>query len=374
MAAGRKLAEAHLQACLHAGLKMGGYNAGAAAGVWSYKLGPCSGIDFADQLWTSRYLLKRVSEGGGVSISFDPYHADSAIQLSCKVKFSTKDTRDSAVGLMTLQQQVARLEASHMQHMMAYGRGNIESALAHSSPETIRFSFSTGGKSAIMIPTKTVMQKAGYLVDRRPAANMDPYMVSTLLLASTLGMPLPMPASQPQQPAQQAPAAGEEVFIPAAKRMQRSAPMQMPKASPQASYRSGCAGLSHPTCIPTPNVSAMASPAGVMSFTTMQQLMALQMQQGMSAFGGMSSMMRPVTSPAPSCSWNSGDSGDCSTLNSQDVLIDELDKFDKLSPLTPPKGLALSYAVESSDESSDGTSPETHVGPLSAAVRDELMW
>jgi hypothetical protein len=277
---------------------------------------------------------------------------------------------------MMLQQQVARLEASHMQHMMAYGRGNIGSALAHSSPETIRFSCSTGGKSAIMIPTKTVMQKAGYLVDRRPAANMDPYMVSTLLLASTLGMPLPMPAAKPQQPAQQAPAAAaaEEVSFPAAKRMHCSAPVQMPKASQQASYRSHCAGLSHPTCIPTPNVSAMASPAGVMSFTTMQQLMALQMQQRMSAFGGMSSMMRPAASPSPSCSWNSGDSGDASTLNSQDVLIDELDKFDKLSPLTPPKGIALSYAVESSDESSDGTSPETHVGPLSAAVREELMW
>jgi hypothetical protein len=144
----------------------------------------------------------------------------------------------------------------------------------------------------------------------------------------------------------------------------------MPKsASPQGSYRSGPLS-SHPSSIPTPNVS-MPHPAAVMSFSTMQQLMALQMHQRLS------SQLRAGASPAQSCSWNSGDSGGsggCSTLNSQDVLIDELQKFDTLSPGTPPYQQTLSYAVECSDECSDGTSPETRPGPLSCAARGEVMW
>jgi hypothetical protein len=415
-----------MQACLAAGIKMGGYHAGAGAGVWSYQLGPCSGIDFADQLWASRYVLMRVSEGGGVGISFERSHPDTAIQLRCRVKFSTRDTRDTAIGLMALQQQVARLEASHAQHVAAYSKGG---SCALSEP----FSCSKGGKSPVgawaaascagprppapggcqrisrqqgraaalrcgtaapawlpahspppsrpplqvMIPTKTVMQKAGHLVDNRPPASMDPYLATALLLASCLGMPLPMAAatapaaqSQQQQVQQQQQmlckaAACAPIPIPrphAAPRL-----VQLPKsASPQGSYRSGPLS-SHPSSIPTPNVS-MPHPAAVMSLGTMQQLMALQMQQRLS------SQQRAGASPAPSCSWNSGDSDGCSTLNSQDVLIDELQKFDQLSPGTPPYQQTLTYAAECSDECSDGTSPETHPGPLSCAARSEVMW
>jgi glutamine synthetase len=35
-------------------------------------VGPCEGISGADQLWISRYILKRVGEQFGVIVSFDP--------------------------------------------------------------------------------------------------------------------------------------------------------------------------------------------------------------------------------------------------------------------------------------------------------------
>jgi hypothetical protein len=436
VAAGRKVAESHLQACLSAGIKLGGYHAGAAAGVWSYQLGPCRGIDFADQLWASRYLLLRASEGGGVGVSFDRRHPDTAIHLGCRVNFSTRDTRDTAIGLMALQQQVARLEASHAQHMAVYSGSSCGSP-----PEP--FSCSKGGKSSVgsmhaapvgalpgpgralrgsflalrwprpagagtalvrawlpcapqgpcpdaclappppppnqvTIPTKTVMQKAGHLVDNRPSASMDPYLVSALLLATCLGMPLPMaPASAPQaQQQRSAPACAPiPIPIPMARAQQAPRPIGLPMqqarrpASPQDSFRSGPLS-SRPSSIPTPGVSTL-HPAAVVSFSTMQQLAALQMQQRLP------SQPRRCVSPGPSCSWNSGDSagsGGCSTLDSRDVLIDELQKFDKLSPGTPPYNLTLSHAVECSDESSDGTSPETRAGPLACAARSEVMW
>ena len=35
-------------------------------------MGPCEGIDMADHLWMSRYILQRVGEKFNVEISFDP--------------------------------------------------------------------------------------------------------------------------------------------------------------------------------------------------------------------------------------------------------------------------------------------------------------
>lgn len=49
-----------------------GAQAEAVPGQWSYTLGPCSGIHFADQLWMSRYLLQRLSEHFKLIASLDP--------------------------------------------------------------------------------------------------------------------------------------------------------------------------------------------------------------------------------------------------------------------------------------------------------------
>ena len=41
-------------------------------GQWSYRVGPCQGVDLADQLWLSRYILLRVSEVCGLVATLDP--------------------------------------------------------------------------------------------------------------------------------------------------------------------------------------------------------------------------------------------------------------------------------------------------------------
>ena len=48
---GRDLAETHLRMCLQANLNISGINAEVAPGQWEYQIGPCTGIDAADQLW-----------------------------------------------------------------------------------------------------------------------------------------------------------------------------------------------------------------------------------------------------------------------------------------------------------------------------------
>ena len=35
-------------------------------------MGPCEGIQMGDHLWMSRFLLHRVAEDFGITVSFDP--------------------------------------------------------------------------------------------------------------------------------------------------------------------------------------------------------------------------------------------------------------------------------------------------------------
>ena len=54
------------------------------------------------------------------------------------------------------------------------------------------FSVGVDDKSAaICIPASTAARQAGHYEDRRPASNMDPYLVTTMLAATTLGLPIP---------------------------------------------------------------------------------------------------------------------------------------------------------------------------------------
>lgn len=41
-------------------------------GQWEFQLGTCEGINMGDQLWVARYLLHRVAEQFGVSVTFHP--------------------------------------------------------------------------------------------------------------------------------------------------------------------------------------------------------------------------------------------------------------------------------------------------------------
>ena len=69
---GRDVVEAHLEACLDAGLGISGINAEVMPGQWEFQVGPLSPLDVSDQLWVARWLLYRVAEDFGVSATLDP--------------------------------------------------------------------------------------------------------------------------------------------------------------------------------------------------------------------------------------------------------------------------------------------------------------
>lgn len=63
---GRDVVEAHLRACLYAGVNIHGINAEGMAAQWEFQVGPVTGITAADDLWIARFLLIRIAEEFGV--------------------------------------------------------------------------------------------------------------------------------------------------------------------------------------------------------------------------------------------------------------------------------------------------------------------
>jgi glutamine synthetase len=75
------------------------------------------------------------------------------------------------------------------EHVANYGVG-IESRLtgAHETAHFSKFTYGTSDRGAsVRIPWQVAQNKKGYIEDRRPNANMDPYVVSRLLVETVCG-------------------------------------------------------------------------------------------------------------------------------------------------------------------------------------------
>lgn len=193
---GRELIEVHTKACLDASLHIAGTNSEVMPGQWEFQVGPLNSLDplnplrCADELWVARWLLKRFGENYGISISFAPKPVVDGDWngAGAHTNFSTKAMRGPN-GLEAVKKAAKKLEKFHHQHIAVYGKDNLLRLTGkHETCDinTFRYGESDRGAS-IRIPMATLNAGCGYLEDRRPAANMDPYQVLTALLETVCG-------------------------------------------------------------------------------------------------------------------------------------------------------------------------------------------
>eukprot|EP01087_Luapelamoeba_hula_P019562 TRINITY_DN6488_c0_g1_i1.p1 TRINITY_DN6488_c0_g1~~TRINITY_DN6488_c0_g1_i1.p1 ORF type:complete len:399 (-),score=49.65 TRINITY_DN6488_c0_g1_i1:34-1230(-) len=186
---GRDIAESHYHACLFAGINVSGINAEVMAGQWEYQVGPVVGIDASDQLWMSRYIMHRIAEQYGVEINFDPKPCEGDWNgAGCHTNFCIKDFHVEGSGYDSILGMLKKLEKKHMEHIRVYGEGNERRLTGrHETAPIDKFSWGVAHRGAsIRVPRHTFDKKRGYIEDRRPASNMDPYAVTARLMQTML--------------------------------------------------------------------------------------------------------------------------------------------------------------------------------------------
>jgi glutamine synthetase len=178
----RKIAEEHMRACLYAKIKYAGLNSEVTQHQWEYQIGTCVGIEAGDHLTIANFLLERIAEKYNVEICYHPklYHDKNG--TGCHTNFSTSRTR-SGDGIEEIYKCIEKLKDKHDDHIAVYGEGNDKRLTGiHETSSYTQFSFGVGTRNtSVRIPTQVAKEGYGYFEDRRPAANCDPYQVTSII-------------------------------------------------------------------------------------------------------------------------------------------------------------------------------------------------
>lgn len=185
---GRNIVDEHMDLCLKAGVKICGTNAEVLASQWEYQIGICDGIKMGDHLLMARYIMDRVVEKYELYVSIEPKPIDGDWNGSgCHANFSTKQMRENN-GLEYILEAQKKLEKTHSEHMKYYGLNN-EKRMTGKHETSSYYKYSTGEfngigdrSASVRIPLHVYKNKKGYLEDRRPGGNCDPYLVIAKLV------------------------------------------------------------------------------------------------------------------------------------------------------------------------------------------------
>ncbi len=185
----RTIVDEHLDLCLAAGINHEGINAEVAKGQWEFQIFGKGSANAADQMWVARYLLLRAAEKYGVDVEWHckPFTGDwNGSGMHCN--FSTKKIREEG-GEEYFNKLMAAFDDRKDEHIAAYGPDNeMRLTGLHETQSIDKFSWGIADRGASIRVLKSFVDNGykGYLEDRRPNSQGDPYAIAGRIL-QTIG-------------------------------------------------------------------------------------------------------------------------------------------------------------------------------------------
>jgi glutamine synthetase len=195
----REMVEQHLDLCLAAGINHEGINAEVAKGQWEFQIFGKGSRRAADEMWMARYLMLRLTEKYGIDIEFHckPLGDTDWNGSGMHANFSTTYMRETG-GKEYFEALMKAFEEARADHIAVYGPDNhMRLTGKHETAAITEFSYGVADRGAsIRVPHSFVNNGyKGYLEDRRPNSQGDPYAITSQILKTIASVPTGAKAS-----------------------------------------------------------------------------------------------------------------------------------------------------------------------------------
>jgi len=191
----REIVETHLDLCLDAGINHEGINAEVAKGQWEFQIFGKGSKKAADEMWVARYLLIRLCEKYKVTVNLHckPLGDTDWNGSGMHANFSTDYLR-TVGGKEYFEALMAAFDKYKNEHIAVYGPDNhLRLTGLHETQSIDKFNYGVANRGAsIRVPHSFVNNGyKGYLEDRRPNSQGDPYLIASRILQTINTVPKP---------------------------------------------------------------------------------------------------------------------------------------------------------------------------------------
>lgn len=184
----RSIISTFVESCNIFGITLSGINSEVSPHQWEFQLFG-KGLNVCDQLYVARFILETIVEQQDYIVLYSPKINETISGSGCHVNFSTLSTRTQHTGYSVIEEYIKRFEENHMKLIDCCSEKNKERLSGKfETARWDRFTWGVGTRNtSIRVPNDTFKNKCGYLEDRRPGSDIDPYLYCKTMCKIALG-------------------------------------------------------------------------------------------------------------------------------------------------------------------------------------------